>query len=131
MYRDNQLTKDKFDYVAGRAFLQRKQEALQAKRLKLWQQAQADAQQIIDMIAGKYVPKKIIQWGSVLEPRHFSEASDIDLAVAGVDSILFLQLLGEAEDMTKFPLDLIRWEDIDPSFQKIISMKGKIVYAKN
>jgi hypothetical protein len=49
------LTKDKFDYVAGRAFLQKKQEALQAKRFELWQKAQADAQRIIDMI---------IQWGT-------------------------------------------------------------------
>lgn len=55
----------------------------------------------------------------------------IDLAVAGVDPVLFLQLLGDAEAMTEFSLDLIRWEEIQPAFQKVIAAKGKVVYAKN
>jgi hypothetical protein len=38
-----------------------------------------DAKNIIEMSIEKYQPKQIIQWGSILEPRHFSEASDIDL----------------------------------------------------
>ncbi|NEO27206.1 MAG: nucleotidyltransferase domain-containing protein [Kamptonema sp. SIO4C4] len=82
------------------------------------------------MIIDRYNPQRIIQWGSVLEPKHFSEASDIDLAIAGVDVITFMTLLGEAEEMTDFPLDLLRWEEVHPSFQKVILMKGKVVYAK-
>ncbi|MBN2002495.1 MAG: nucleotidyltransferase domain-containing protein [Anaerolineae bacterium] len=123
--------KDDFDYASSRAYLQDKQMALQAKRLALWQQAQEDVQKIIEMIIRRYDPQQIIQWGSVLEPEHFSEASDIDLAVAGVDSVLFLRLLADAEVMTEFSLDLIRWEEIQPAFQKVITAKGKVVYAKN
>jgi len=120
-----------FDYAAGRAYLEKKQAALRAKRLALWQQAQEDVQKIIEMIIRRYDPQQIIQWGSVLEPEHFSEASDIDLAVAGVDPVLFLRLLADAEVMTEFSLDLIRWEEIQPAFQKVITAKGKVVYAKN
>ena len=122
---------DTFDYAAAREHLQQKHAALHAKRLALWQQAHADAQAIIEMIARSYDPQQIIQWGSVLAPLHFSEASDIDLAVAGVDSVVFLQLLGDAEALTDFLLDILRWEEVSPAFQKTILMKGKVVYAKD
>ncbi len=128
---NGQPVEDDFDYAASRAYLQEKHMALQAKRLALWQQAQEDAQKIIEMIIRRYDPQYIIQWGSVLEPEHFSEASDIDLAVAGVEPVLFLRLLADAEVMTEFSLDLIRWEEIQPAFQKVIRAKGKVVYAKN
>ena len=113
-----------------RAYLKQKHESLTAKRLELWAIAQQDSQNIIAMIIYKYQPQQIIQWGSVLNAKHFSEASDIDLAVKGIDSITFMQLLADAEEMTQFPLDLIQWENIHPSFQKIILMKGKIVYEQ-
>ena len=111
-----------------RNYLKKKHDAQRAKRLALWEIAQKDTKNIIEMIIQKYHPKKIIQWGSLLEPRHFSEASDIDLAVVGLDSLSFMKLLAEAEDMTEFPLDLVQLEVIHPSFQKIILTKGKIVY---
>lgn len=121
---------DLFDYASARLYLRKKQENIKSKRFALWQQAQQDAQQIIMMIINKYTPTRIIQWGSVLESKHFSEASDIDIAVEGIDSIEFMRLLGEAENMTNFSLDLIRWENVDRSFQKILLRKGKIVYGK-
>ena len=111
-----------------RHYLKKKQDSQRAKRLALWEAAKQDAKNIIEMTIQKYQPKQIIQWGSLLEPRHFSEASDIDLAVVGLDSLSFMQLLADAEDMTKFPLDLVQLELINPSFQKIILTKGKIVY---
>ncbi|MBN2005349.1 MAG: nucleotidyltransferase domain-containing protein [Anaerolineae bacterium] len=125
------VTEDTFDYAAAREHLQKKHAVLQAKRLALWQKAQAEAQAIIALIVRRYDPQKIIQWGSILAPQHFSEASDIDLAVAGVDPIVFLQLLGDAEALTDFPLDILRWEEMPPAFQKTILTKGKVVYVKD
>ncbi|MBL1210293.1 nucleotidyltransferase domain-containing protein [Geminocystis sp. GBBB08] len=121
---------DTFDYSSARMYLQEKQNTLKAKRFELWKKAQQDAAQIIEMIVQKYKPKRIIQWGSVLESKHFSEASDIDLAIEGVSSMEFMDIFADAENMTTFSLDLIRWENIHSSFQKIIFMKGKIVYEK-
>ncbi|MGK5091540.1 nucleotidyltransferase domain-containing protein [Deltaproteobacteria bacterium TL4] len=122
--------KDSFDYGAARRHLRQKQEAMQSIRYDLWQRAKEDSQKIIQMIVARYDPRKIIQWGSILEQKHFSEASDIDLAVEGVDAILFMRLLANAEELTKFPLDLLRWEEIDSSFQRIIEKKGRVVYAQ-
>lgn len=111
-------------------YLKRKQALKAAKRLELWRTAQQETNCIIEMIVKKYQPKQIIQWGSVLEPKHFSEASDIDLAIVGLDSIIFSKLLADAEEMTQFSLDLVQWEHLNPSFQKIILMKGKIIYGQ-
>lgn len=38
--------------------------------------------------------------------------------------------MADAEEMTQFPLDLVRWENLYPSFQKIILMKGKVIYEQ-
>jgi len=119
-----------FDYAAARRRLQARQEARQKQRLSLWQQAQDDAQRIVQLTLDHYQPRMIIQWGSVLQPEHFSEASDIDLAVAGLAFPQFMRLFGEAEELTRFSLDLLRWEEIDPSFQKIILAKGEVLYGE-
>lgn len=119
-----------FDYTAARNYQRQKQKKLKAKRFYLWQKATQDCNRITEIIIEKYQPKRIIQWGSLLESKHFSEASDIDLAVEGIESIKFLQMLGDVENLTNFSLDLIRWENLDSSFQKIILMRGKILYEQ-
>lgn len=127
---ENTQQLNEFDFASARNFLRKKHDALQAKRFLLWEKASQDAQNIVEMIVQIYHPEKIIQWGSLLEPKHFSEASDIDLAIVGLDIITFMKLVADAEDLTTFPLDLVRWESIDPCFQKIILMKGKILYGE-
>jgi predicted nucleotidyltransferase len=117
-------------YIEVRNYLQKKNDRQKAKRLTLWQEAYQDAQSIVEMIIQKYKPKQIIQWGSILEPAHFSEISDIDLAVVGLDPIVFMRLLADAEAMTSFPLDIVQFESLHPSFQKIILMKGQVIYGK-
>jgi predicted nucleotidyltransferase len=121
---------DSFNYLSARRRLQRKQEEITERRFQLWQQAEEEANKIINMIINKYQPQRIIQWGSVVDSKYFSEISDIDIAIVGVDSVTFLQILADAEAITRFSLDLIRWENIDPSFQNIILMKGKIIYER-
>lgn len=117
-----------FDYASASQSLKHKQDQAQAQRFSLWQKAKADSVTIIEMIIEKYSPEQIIQWGSILKPKHFSEVSDIDLAISGVDSIVFMNLLADAESLTQFSLDLVRWEELCDPFQRIISMKGIVVY---
>jgi len=117
-----------FDYAAARRYLQKKQEARTFENHQRWHQAWADSQVIIEMIIKEYQPIRIIQWGSVLKPEQFCEISDIDLAVVGIDAITFMKLYADAEQLTSFPLDLVRWEGIYPEFQTIILNKGKVVY---
>lgn len=100
-------------------------------RLALWRQARADAERIIEWVVACFNPRRIIQWGSVLESRHFSEISDIDLAIEGVGSLAFLDLMRGAEEKTDFSLDLVRWENLEPEFQRILLMKGRIRYCRS
>ena len=86
--------------IQSRHHLKNKQLTQKAKRLSLWETARQDAESITAMIIEKYQPRQIIQWGSVLAPNHFSEASDIDLAIVGLDTIEFMRLLADAEVMT-------------------------------
>jgi len=117
-----------FNYSSAYQYLQDKQSKIKSKRFSLWKKANSDSLAIIDIIIKKYHPEKIIQWGSILNSKHFSEVSDIDLAIAGVDSITFMSLLADAENLTDFSLDLVRWEEVCPPFQNVILMKGKVIY---
>ena len=83
------------------------------------------------MIVRDYSPKRIYQWGSLLNKKNFREYSDIDIAVDGVDTPEeFFEMYGKAEKLTDFSLDLIDINKIEPTFAEIIKMKGKAVYEK-
>jgi|GEM_PF-6968127 len=60
MAGERERSKVPFDYDAARAKLEGRRAALRAHRLALWQQAHADAQQIINMIISRYAPQRII-----------------------------------------------------------------------
>ena len=96
-----------------------------------FQRATVDAERIIHMIIDRYAPRSIYQWGSLLEYRRFNELSDIDIAVTGLSqaSTVF-HLMGDAEDMTDFPLDIVELERIAPLHRESIIRKGKLVYER-
>lgn len=120
-----------FDVAGARRYLHAREEGRRQSRLALWRRAKADAERLIAEIIMRFGPSRVIQWGSVLEPAHFSEMSDIDLAIEGVGSVAFLDLLRVAEEYTSFPLDVVRWENLEPEFQRIILMKGKVRYCQS
>jgi predicted nucleotidyltransferase len=97
----------------------------------LRRQAEADVSAIVHMIVDKYRPIRIYQWGSVLRPGGFRGYSDIDIAVEGItDPQAFFLMLGEAQALTHFPLDLVQIEKIAPEYAEDIRQKGKIVYER-
>jgi predicted nucleotidyltransferase len=93
--------------------------------------ARCDAGRIINHIRQTYRPKRIYQWGSLLDGKRFSERSDIDIALEGLGSVQeFFAILGEAERMTNFPIDIIQIEDIHPQYAELIRSRGRIVYER-
>jgi hypothetical protein len=106
----------------------REQEAAE-RNLQLWKKAKADADRILEMLVTVYHPKRVWQWGSVIEPEMFRKGSDIDFALEGIpDAPTWFRLLGDAMDMTDFSLDLVELDKIAPEFADIIRMKGRVVY---
>lgn len=119
------------DPVKARQTLERREHALAEKNLSLWRRATDDAERILRKIVADYAPLRVWQWGSLLEPDMFREGSDIDFAVEGVpDAPTWFRLLGDAMDLTDFPLDIVQLEKIAPEFADMIRMKGKVVYER-
>ena len=84
------------------------------------------------MVVERYRPARIYQWGSLLDPRTFSEWSDIDIAVEGITSARqFLELYGEACELTGFELDLVQIEKALPPYATSIRERGRLVYERN
>ena len=51
-----------------------------------------------------YRPLRVYQWGSLLHPEHFSEISDIDIALEGLSSPEeYFAILGDVMNMSSFP----------------------------
>jgi predicted nucleotidyltransferase len=124
-----QSTKNNIE--AARAFQKKKRLARQEELALRYQGALNDFQQIVDMIVNKYKPKKIYQWGSLLNKDQFSEISDIDIAVEGLsDAQSYFNMLGDAEKLTSFPLDIVEMESIHELHKNMIIQKGVLVYER-
>ena len=112
-----------------KANLYKREKAKKQARLKRFDAATSDFNAIVQMIINQYFPKKIVQWGSLLVPEQFDENSDIDIAIEGIsDAAKYFALLGDAMKLTRFSLDIIQLEKIEPEFAELILLKGKIIY---
>ena len=110
----------------------RERERARAERLEGRRaQAAADCRAIVDMIVKVYQPVRVYQWGSVLRPGGFRDYSDIDIAIQGItDARRFFEILGEAERMTSFPVDLVQMEKVAVEYAEEIRQHGKVVYER-
>lgn len=113
----------------ARAFLEEKERKKREMLDLLYDRAIRDFDAIKEMIIEHYQPRRIYQWGSLLDRSKFRDYSDIDIAVEGVDEPeRFFKMYGEAEKLTDFPLDLLDINCIEPEFADIIKQKGVQVY---
>lgn len=120
-----------FDVQKARFFQEQKELERRGSNYERLRVARQDFGRIVAMLVEKYHPVKIYQWGSLLSEEDFCEISDVDIAVEGEFSAeLFFDMLGDAEAMTSFPLDLVDMSKIEPEFAEIIRMKGRVVYER-
>lgn len=110
----------------------RKREQMRKQNLELKRKkAIADFEKILNFIIEKYNPVRIYQWGSLLEGEHFSDISDIDMAIEGLSNpTAGLEIIGEAERRTDFPVDIVEIERIHPAHAELIKKYGKLVYER-
>ena len=123
--------KEEIDLDAVRAFLKNKETVLKNRLLGKWGTACADFDRIVSLIISKYNPSRMYQWGSLMRPENFSEISDIDIGLEGIRGPEeYFSILGDAMDMTSFPIDIIELEKIDPADAEHIRKKGRLVYER-
>ena len=85
---------------------------------------------VVKYIISEHRPKRIWQWGSLLDRRKFTEISDLDIAVEGLESAQeVFEIAARAEDLTDLPLDIIEMEKIAPEYRQLIEKKGRLVYG--
>lgn len=119
------------DAETVRAYVQRRRAERAAVRAEKLLEAQRDFDRIVEYLINEYRPLRIYQWGSLLHTGHFSEISDIDIAVEGLaDPLAGLDAAAGAERLTRFPIDLVELERIHPAHAESIKAHGRVVYER-
>lgn len=119
------------DLDAVRAFLEKKDERRRALLDERFDAAQADFEGIVGRILERHSPRRIYQWGSLLDRAKFSEISDIDVAVEGLGGPeAYFALLGDVMTMSDFPLDIVELEKVGPENARCIRENGRLVYER-
>ena len=95
-------------------------------------QATRDARAIVSEIAAQVNPRHIYQWGSLLDRRRFSEISDLDIAVEGLNGPAeFFQVLGIAMNATALPVDVVELEKVPADIAERIRKQGVLVHERS
>lgn len=114
-----------------RAFLREKDGRRSARLDARFEQARRDARAIVAQIASQVNPRRVYQWGSLLDRNRFSEIFDIDIAVEGLrDPAEFFQALGIAMERTSLPVDVVELEEVPPEIAKRIRTRGALVHER-
>ena len=115
-----------------RAFLAEKERRRCARVDVRFAQATRDAHAIVATIAEQVNPRRIYQWGSLLERARFSEISDIDIAVEGLRGPAeFFRTLGIAMEGTTLPVDVVELEKVPGDVAERIRARGALVHERN
>lgn len=123
--------KKTFDIDLARASLIAREKRKALLRRTRWEQAKKDCERIIDHLIKKYNPGKIYQWGSLLTPERFTEISDIDIALEGLEGPMDgLEALADAEAMTDIPVDIVELERVHPAHARSIRERGVLVHER-
>ena len=118
------------DVAAAARWLARRREGRRVRLRRRLQRAQRDAARIISAIAEEYRPRRIYQWGSLVHTERFSEISDIDIAVEGMDydEQVLAAIRSQAELITDLPVDLVVMERLEPGRANLIRRFGKVAW---
>lgn len=93
--------------------------------------ARRDCERIVQAVVREYAPVRIHQWGSLVDGRHFSKMSDIDLALEGItDPPTLSAIRAVSERLTRFAVDIVAIEHVHPAYADHIRRRGRVVYER-
>ena len=120
------------DLDRARAFLADKERRRRARIDERYARATRDARAIVSEIAARVNPRRIYQWGSLLDRSRFNEISDLDIAVEGLNGPAeFFMVLGIAMNATALPVDVIELEKVPPDVAERIRTRGALVHERS
>lgn len=93
--------------------------------------ARRDADRVIAMIADRYAPPRIYQWGSLLRPHRFSEISDIAIDGIDGDQAWLAEAHTQAEALTRYHVDLVVLQRLEVGRADLIRRFGAIAWRRD
>ena len=119
------------DLCRARAFLADREDRRRERLDERYAQATRDARAIVSEIAAQVNPRRIYQWGSLLDRKRFSEISDLDIAVEGLNGPAeFFRVLGIAMNATVLPVDVVELEKLPADVAERIRTRGALVHER-
>ena len=77
------------------------------------------------LLKEQFAAKSVVLFGSVVTPGLFHSRSDIDLAVWGIQESEYYRVVGLLQSLdSRFPIDLILFEEASTSLQQTIRKEG-------
>lgn len=119
---------ESFDRVHERERERRRREAQEAAQRRLVNKAQRIANQVIKHVTAEYEPEKIYQAGSLVDSDRFTEISDIDIAISGLQPNELEEISDWAEEKSSFPVDILDLDRAEQVHVESITKKGRQVY---
>ena len=114
-----------------RAFLADKEQRRRLAVDERYARATRDARAIVSEIVAQVNPRRIYQWGSLLHRERFTEISDLDIAVEGLNGPAeFFRILGIAMNGTALPVDIVELERIPADVAERIRKRGTLVHER-
>ena len=119
------------DLCRARAFLADREDRRRERLDERYAQATRDARAIVSEVAAQVNPRRIYQWGSLLDRKRFSEISDLDIAVEGLNGPAeFFRVLGIAMNATVLPVDVVELEKLPADVAERIRTRGVLVHER-
>ena len=114
-----------------RAFLADKERRRRLAVDERYARATRDARAIVSEIVAQVNPRRIYQWGSLLDRERFTEISDLDIAVEGLNGPAeFFRILGIAMNGTALPVDIVELEKVPVDVAERIRKRGALVHER-
>ena len=114
-----------------RAFLADKERRRRLAVDERYARATRDARAIVSEIVAQVNPRRIYQWGSLLDRERFTEISDLDIAVEGLNGPAeFFRILGIAMTGTALPVDIVELEKVPADVAERIRRRGMLVHER-
>jgi predicted nucleotidyltransferase len=108
--------------------LRKRLEREKEERFKLFTKFRKNLPHIIDIIT-EFNVEKVILFGSLIDKEKFTESSDIDIGLIGLDKKDFFKLYSRLSDRIPWPIDLVDLDE-NPKFKAKILERGEIIYDR-
>lgn len=93
-----------------------------------WKQRQEEAwdaaREVAAILRTRFAAETVIAFGSLVHADRFSDRSDIDLAVSGIQPAVFFKAWAAAGASCPFELDLVDLSDCPPALRDLIEQEG-------